>query len=442
MTKPLRPKTKKPQQSSAATRTPDEVSQIVAAVFVRQSCGHSSSGYETALQLVQESIQDFAWSKSTWHRDFKSYVTSVKENTTFLLSRFRHGGKRESAGRPQIHATAEVARETKHGGKRESAGRPQIHATAEVAREAKKRAYTDLRRKRKEIEYLAEPERVSTGYFAYLIDPCVVNIAEPCSELGVDMGVLLAACKCAFENHHCAEGADDGGLIFDYYDPKRGHTGSGQMRRVVNSAPKLAKREFAKKNYKYSANALWIKSSFLDAWLASPVSASLEAIQQVAIAAIKSRCHVLGLRVLDGFPRLLELEFIYTPPGAPQQLPHADTRLNVITAMSSLTAKERLGHVGKSTFYAQNFKDVFDEEHWDDMREYTYKQFTLPTRVPSMTISHGAWPHHGPGNLSKKRGRYTLFMSFAMDEAATYFSTSEKVHRYTVSGTPDEEEMH
>jgi hypothetical protein len=33
-------------------------------------------------------------------------------------------------------------------------------------------------------------------------------------------------------------------------------------------------------------------------------------------------------------------------------------------------------------------------------------------------------------------------MSFAMDKAATYFSTSEKVHRYTVSGTPVEEKMH
>jgi hypothetical protein len=421
MAEPLRPATKKPQQSSAAiaTLTPDEVSQIAAAVFVRQTDDHSLDGYETALRLVKESIHDFVWSKSTWSRDFKAYKTSAKDHTTYLLSRFKRGGKRERAGRPKIYATKEVAKE------------------------AKKRGYTDLRRKRREIEYLAEPERISTGYFAYVIAPCVVNIADPCSAMGVDMGVLLAACKCAFENHHCAEGTDDHGLIQDYYDLKRKlHTGSGQMRRVVNPAPMLAKREIPMKDYHYTDDALWIKSSFLDERLATPVSTTLEAIQQVAIAEIKSRYHVLGIRVVDGFPRLLELEFIYTPPGAPRQLPHADTRLNVITCMSSLTAKEGRGHVGKSTFYAENFKDVFAEEHWDDMREYTYKQFTLPTRVPSMTISHGAWPHHGPGNTSKKRGRYTLFMSFAMDEAATYFSTSEKVHRYTVSATPVNEKMH
>jgi hypothetical protein len=406
----------------AAILTSSEVSAIVAEVFERQTTACTGiGGYDTAVMLVRKSIPDFHWPKSTWRRDFKSYVDSVAAKKPFMLPRFKHGGQRDNAGR----------------------GRK--HATAEASRIAKVRAYCEGRRKRTHIEFMAEPCRVSKGYLAYVVEPCVVNIAGPCSEQGVDIGVLLAACKCAFENLHCGAGAIDHGLIQDFHDPIAGNCGSGQMRRVVNPSPQLARREFGKKLVKGdrpTANALWIQSSFLDTWLKTSVSASLKAIEQVAITEIKSRYCALSMCIVEGFPRLMELEFLYTPPGTPPQLAHADTRLNVITVICSLTATEGQTHVGKSTFYAQNFKEVFDAGDGDDMRKYTYEQFSLPKGVPSMTISHGAWPHHGPGNKSRTRKRYALFMSFAMDDAATFFSTSEKVHRYTMSLTPEDEEMH
>jgi hypothetical protein len=406
----------------AATLNPSEVSAIVAEVFELQTTVCTGiEGYDTAVMLVRKSIPDFHWPKTTWRRDFKSYVDSVAAKKPFVLPRYKHGGQRDNAGRGRKHATAEAARNAK------------VLDAAVV------------RRKRRHCEFMAEPCRVSTGYLAYLVEPCVVNIAGPCSEKGVDIGVLLAACKCSFENHHCGADANDHGLIYDYYDPRVGHCGTGQMRRVVNPAPQLARREFGKKlvlGDRPTADALWIQSSFLDTRLKTSVSASLKAIEQVAIAEIKSRFRALSLCIVEGFPRLLELEFLYTPPGAPPQLAHADTRLNVITVLFSLTSTEVQKHVGKSTFYAQNFKEVFDAGDGDDMRNYKYTQFSLPKGVPSITISHGAWPHHGPGNKSRTRKRYTLFMSFAMDDAATFFSTSEKVHRYTVSATPEDEELH
>jgi hypothetical protein len=423
---------------SLASLTPTEVSGIVTAVFQRQRTGQAIGGFETALKLVTEYIHDFTWTKTTWGRDFKLFQEPVPADITFMLPRFRHGGNRKRAGGPMTHAPAKAAR---HGGKRVGAGRPTTHATAELARQANIAASSAVRKKRRDIENCTHPDRGDSGYMAYLVKPIVVDIARPCNEKGVNIRVLLDACKCAFANHHCHTDADEGGYIQDYYTPELRHTTTGQMRRVVNPSPQLARREFGNKHGRFVTNKLWIKSSFLDTKLKSSVSVSLKAIEEVAIMEIKSRYRTLGIPLDQGYPRLLEQELLFTPPDTPPQLAHADTRLNVVTVICSLTATEGRRHVGKSTFYAQNFQAVFDENRWDDMRKYTYTQFSLPSGVPSMTISHAAWPHHGPGNQSKTRGRYTLFMSFAMDEAATYFSTSEKVHRYTVSDTPFDETM-
>jgi hypothetical protein len=312
----------------------------------------------------------------------------------------------------------------KHGGTR--GGRAPLQTVEEKAsiNLVKNERAVSLRRKRRIASDTARPSDSSDGYLTnvWLFVPAVFSATDLFNQKQIDFLKLYRLCVHCFsaDNKCSSEGAPDGGIIRDNYTKC-----TGQLRRMFYDRHR-ARREFGKQFWHTRDNKLWIDYPGLQRDFKEPVEDLVMSVTSVALLLLKQRLASLNICLAAGFPKLLDLEFMMTPVGAPAQAAHAESRYNFVTMFLALSAPDS-GRARKSTWYAKNFEFTFKEFRHDEMRKYEFFQLDLPDG-PCFTMSHGGHPHKGPGGLGALKSRYLMFFAFALDEDAMLFGTSEAVH--------------
>jgi hypothetical protein len=198
-----------------------------------------------------------------------------------------------------------------------------------------------------------------------------------------------------------------------------------------------ARREFPEQFCETRDNKLWLDYPSLERDFKEPVKDLVKSVTSVALTLLKQRLASLSICLAEGFPKLVDLEFMLTPVDAPAQAAHAESRFNFVNMTLSLSAPDT-GRARKSTWYAKNFEHTSGTLRLDEMRLYDFLQLDLP-EGPCFTISHGGHPHKGPGGVGALKPRHLMFFAFALDEDATLFGTSEAVHRWVFDDTDENE---
>ncbi len=107
-----------------------------------------------------------------------------------------------------------------------------------------------------------------------------------------------------------------------------------------------------------------------------------------------------------------EAELLAVPPKTKPQSKHRDTAHNIITFFAYIPDA---GQSIEATWVCNELAvdGTPGSEHLERLKYY---QPTCPRR--SALMNHGIRPHGGPGNSSKNKWRFLLFISFAVDSVA------------------------